>query len=156
MSEHPSLAFHPYPSPPVCVNQIVKILLRSPLHCLMSRQTMLITLRGRKTHKTYTVVVTYVQEDGMVFFLSRANWWKNLTGGAAVFLQLRGKAVKGVAEPLLDQALTERIMTRIVEKNAREAKYFSVALDQQKNVDPISVKLSARHFTLIRVRLQTA
>jgi hypothetical protein len=122
MSEHPSLTFHPYPGPPACISQTVKILLHSPLHELMSHQTMLLTLQGRKTGKSYTVVVTYVQDGKTVFVLSRANWWKNLRGGAHVLLQLRGKAVKGFAEPIFDQSLIEEKITQIVERNAREAK----------------------------------
>src|SRR5579859_2075900 len=86
MPEHPSLTFHPTPPPPACISQTVKLLLRSPLHVLMSHQTMLITLQGRKTGKTYTVVVTYVQDGKTVFVLSRATWWKNLRGGAQVLL----------------------------------------------------------------------
>jgi hypothetical protein len=132
------------------------MLLRSPLHVLMSHQTMLLTLQGRKTGKTYTVVVTYVQDGKTVFFLSRANWWKNLRGGAKVLLQLRGKAVTGFAEPVFDQSLTEQKITQIIEMNSKEAKYFSVVLDNQNVADPASVKLSAQHFTLIRIRLLAA
>ena len=156
MSEHSSLTFHPYPSPPAYISQIVKMILRSPLHVLMSHQTMLLTLQGRKTGKTYTVVVTYIQDGKMVFFLSRANWWKNLRGGAKVLLQLRGKAVTGFAEAVFDQSLTEEKITQIVEMNAKEAKYFSVVMDNQNTVDPASVKLSAQHFILIRIRLLAA
>jgi hypothetical protein len=153
MSEHPSLTFHPSPSPPACISQTVTMLLRSPLHVLMSQQTMLLTLQGRKTSKIYTIVVTYVQDGKTVFVLSRANWWKNLRGGAQVLLQLRGKAVKGFAEPVFDHSLTEEKIAQIVEMNAREAKYFGVVLDDQKRADPASVKLSAQHFILIRIRL---
>ena len=156
MSEHPSLPFHPYPSPPACISQTVKLLLRSPLHVLMSHQTMLLTLQGRKTGKTYTVVVTYVQDGKMVFVLSRANWWKNLRGGTHVLLQLRGKGVRGFAEPIFDQSLTEQKITQIVEMDSREAKYFSVVLDNRKRADPASVKLSAQPFILIRIRLLVA
>lgn len=156
MPEHPSLTFHPHPSPPACISRTVKMLLRSPLHGLMSHQTMLLTLQGRKTGRIYLVVVTYVQDGTAVFVLSRATWWKNLRGGAQVLLQLRGQTVKGFAEPVFDRALTEEKITQIVERNSREAKYFSVVLDKQKRVDPASVKLSAQHFVLIRIRLLAA
>jgi hypothetical protein len=119
----------------------------------MSQQTMLLTLQGRKTGKIYTLVVTYVQDGQTVFVLSRANWWKNLRDGAEVLLQLRGKAIKGFAEPVFDQSLTEEKISQIVAMNAREAKYFSVVLDSQNRADPASVKLFAQHFILIRIRL---
>lgn len=153
MSEDPSLAFRPYPSPPAWVSQTVKILLHSPLHVLMSHQTMLLTLQGRKTGKSYTIVVTYVQDENTVFCLTRANWWKNLRDGAEVLLCLRGKAIKGFAEPVPDHLLAEEKIMQIVQMNSREAKYFSVILDNQNRIDPASVRLAAQHFILIRIRL---
>src|SRR5579872_6084188 len=153
MSEHPSRAFHPHPSPPAWVSQTVNCILRSPLHVLMSHQTMLITVQGRKTGKAYTVVVTYVQDGELVYILSRASWWKNLRDGAQVLLQLRGKAVWGFAEPVFDQSLAEQKITQIVEMNTSEAKYFSVQLDDHNKADPASVQMAAQHFTLIRIRL---
>jgi hypothetical protein len=156
MSEHPSPAFRPYPGPPACISQTVKMLLQSPLHVLMSHQTMLLTFQGRKTGKVYTVVVTYVQEEKTVFFLSRANWWKNLQGGVQVLLELRGETARGLAEPVFDRSLIEQKITQIVEMNAREAKYFSVVLDSRKKADPATVQLAAQHFILISVRLLTA
>jgi hypothetical protein len=101
MSQDSSLPFNPYPSPPACISQTVTMLLRSPFHALMSHQTMILTLRGRKTGQSYTFPVTYLQESNTVFCLTRFNWWKNLRGGAEVMLRLRGKSVTGIAEPLL-------------------------------------------------------
>jgi hypothetical protein len=120
----------------------------------MSRQTMVMTVRGRKTGKAYPLVVTYIQDGEILFCLTRAGWWKNLQGGAHVLLQLRGNIVKGFAEPVSDSSLTEQKITQIVEMNAREAKYFSILLDNQKRADPPSVQLSARYFQLIRIHLQ--
>ena len=153
MSQDSSLPFSPYPSPPACISQTVTILLRSPLHALMSQHTMLLTLHGRKTGQSYTFPVTYLQESNTVFCLTRFNWWKNLRGSAEVMLRLRGKSVTGIAEPIFNQLFIAERIAQIVQRDAREAKYFSVKLNDHNLPDPASLQISAQHFVLIRIRL---
>ena len=85
-------------------NPIVAAILRSPMHVLLSRRMMLLTVRGRRTGKWYTVPVGYVGQDGRLDVLvanrqARA-WWRNLEGGAPVQLVLRGRVVPARAQAL--------------------------------------------------------
>jgi hypothetical protein len=70
------------------VNPIVRLILRSPVHRLLSGSIALITYRGRKSGKTYTLQAQYVQADGLIYILPGApeqkTWWRNLRGGAPV------------------------------------------------------------------------
>lgn len=81
-------------------NPINKAILRSPLHGLMSKSTMLITFRGRKSGKTYTTPVEYhrVGQSITVYSWQNRSWWKNLRGGAPVTLRVRGKDLSGTAD----------------------------------------------------------
>jgi len=69
---------------------IVKPILRSPLHGLVSKNTMLITFSGRKSGKVYTTPVGYVRNDNdiTVFSQRHSSWWRNLRGGASVTVRL--------------------------------------------------------------------
>jgi len=80
-------------------NTLVKPLLKSPLHPLMSRKLVLITYTGRKSGKAYTLPVEYTQHDHTLTILTWKNrtWWKNLEGGASVTVRLQGKEVNGKA-----------------------------------------------------------
>lgn len=156
MPEFASLTFNPYPSPPACISCIVKNLLYSPFHTLMSQQTMVLILQGRKTGKSYEIVVTYVQEDKTVFCLTQSQWWKNLSGGAEVLLRLRGKLVWGFAQPVFQRSLIEQKIAQIIQMDSREAKYFGVGLNNRMQPDPASLKLASRHFILISIRLAGA
>ena len=73
-------------------NPIVSWLLRSPLQGLMSTSTMLITFSERKSGKTYTTPVNYVQDDHTLLVVSPKDrlWWRNLRGGAPVTVFVRG------------------------------------------------------------------
>ena len=54
---------------------------------------MLITFTGRKSGRTFTTPVRYIETDGVVrcFTSSENQWWRNLRGGADVVLRVRGK-----------------------------------------------------------------
>ena len=45
-------------------NPVVSAILRSPIHGMLSRRVMLLTVRGRRTGTWYTVPVGYVRQDG--------------------------------------------------------------------------------------------
>src|ERR1700712_215815 len=81
------------------VNPLVKWSLDSPVHPLTSRWLCLISVRGRKSGKTFTFPVGY-SLDGDVVKISialpeRKLWWRNLRDGAPVELVLRGKNRSG-------------------------------------------------------------
>lgn len=65
-------------------NPIVIRLLRSPLHGLMSKSTMLLTYTGRKSGRIYTTPVNYGQDSSTLLTVASRNhsWWRNFRGGA--------------------------------------------------------------------------
>lgn len=94
------------------INPILKLLLRSPLHGLVSRNLMLISFTGRKSQHIYTTPVEYQRAGDMVTVLSRKGraWWKNLQGGAPVTLWLHGQELHGQAEVI---ATDERVIKQV-------------------------------------------
>jgi F420H(2)-dependent quinone reductase len=85
-------------------NPIVTAILRSPLHQLLSRRVVLISVVGRRTGRRYTLPVGYVSQDGTLDVLVANRdlkvWWRNLEGGAPVELLLRGRMIPAMAEAL--------------------------------------------------------
>ncbi len=75
---------------PPFVNRAMKLVLRSPMHGLVSKTVLLISFHGRKSGKTYTTPVSYSQNGDQVVIFTHAAWWKNLRSGAPVTLRLRG------------------------------------------------------------------
>jgi deazaflavin-dependent oxidoreductase (nitroreductase family) len=80
-------------------NPLMKWLLRSPLHGVISGLYLLITFTGRKSGRTYRTPVEYCREGDAVFFLTAPErvWWRNLKGGAPVTIRVRGRDLDGVA-----------------------------------------------------------
>ena len=58
----------------------MRLLLRSPLHFLMSRSLLLITYEGRKSGRRYTTPLRYTREGEVIrcFTSGTTQWWRNL------------------------------------------------------------------------------
>jgi deazaflavin-dependent oxidoreductase (nitroreductase family) len=85
-------------------NFFVSWILRSPLHGMLSRAFLVITLRGRKTGRTISTPVNYARDGEALWITSQRSriWWRNLRGGAEVSVRLRGREIDAralVVEP---------------------------------------------------------
>ena len=80
----------------------MKLVLRSPVHGMVSKTVLLIAFTGRKSGKTYTTPVSYSQYNDQVYIFTHADWWKNLHNGAPVTLRIRGREFQGLAEPVAE------------------------------------------------------
>lgn len=80
------------------VNPLLRALLRSPLHRALSANLMLISVRGRKTGRVYTVPVGRHESGGMFLVSSKGAWRHNLRGGAPVKLTVDGRERAAYAE----------------------------------------------------------
>lgn len=91
-------------------------LLRSPLHRLGSGSLLLITYRGRRSGRRFTIPVMYAEREGtLTIFVGhpeRKRWWRNLRVGAEVEVRLRGRRLRGQAEVVEDSAAVETYLDR--------------------------------------------
>ncbi|MEO3863564.1 hypothetical protein [Acrocarpospora sp. B8E8] len=75
------------------VNAVVRWLLLSPLHDLLSRSVVLLLITGCRSGRTFAVPVQYAEDGDVLTIVSRRDrlWWRNLAGGAPLTVVLRGK-----------------------------------------------------------------
>lgn len=141
-------------TPPRFINNVVVLLLRSPLHGLISKTLMLLTYSGRKTGKLYTIPIGYTRQGDTVTMFTDHTWWKNLRDQAPVTLRLGGKILKGTAEVIRDEK--ERIAEELiafVRQHPRGASAYEVKLDANGQPDRESARQAAQRFTLIYIHL---
>ena len=144
--------------PPVWVNKMMMWILRSPLHGMVSKKIMLITMTGRKSGKTYTLPVSYVRDGDLVLCSTdraERSWWKNLRGGADVALRLRGKDVSGHATAIYEnqEAIANGIGT-MLKHVPRDAKYYNVRLDEDKRPLAEDIIASAQHRVIVKINIE--
>ena len=80
-------------------NPLVKTILCSPLHGLMSGNTLLLTFTGRKSGKQYSTPISYSLEDKTVTLITSRGygWWKNLQAATPVKARMQGREFCGTA-----------------------------------------------------------
>jgi nitroimidazol reductase NimA-like FMN-containing flavoprotein (pyridoxamine 5'-phosphate oxidase superfamily) len=145
------------PTIPPFVNAIVRAILRSPLHKIMSHNIMLLSFTGRKSGKRYAIPVSYVREDDTFICFTDSRWWKNLRGGTPVTLLVKGQELEAIATPLADdkEAIANHLRT-FLQKLPRDAKFHSVRLSSTGQPDPDDVARAAQTDVMIQVQLVTS
>ena len=136
-------------------NSIMAFVLRSPLHGMLSKSTLLITYTGRKSGKTYTTPVNYIQvEDGLlVTSYRKRTWWRNLRGGVSVTLRLQGKDRQATTEVYEDDENVPRYLATYLSKAPQVAKYFNVSLDEKGAPNLADVRQAAVERVIVHIQL---
>jgi deazaflavin-dependent oxidoreductase (nitroreductase family) len=83
-------------------NRVVKLILSSPAHGMMSDRLLILTVTGRRSGKKRTFPVAY-QQDGDKLTLhidwpEKKVWWRNLKSPAPVSVRVRGRQRTGTGE----------------------------------------------------------
>ena len=141
-------------SVPPILNRVMKLMLRSPMHGMVSKTVLLITFTGRKSGKTYTTPVSYSQFDDQVYVFTHATWWRNLRRGVPITLRLRGREVQGLAEPVAEdkQAVAAGLIAHL-RKVPSDASFYGVTFDDHKNPRADEAEKAAQTVVMIRIQL---
>jgi deazaflavin-dependent oxidoreductase (nitroreductase family) len=142
-------------------NPFVKLILRSPLHGWMSAAVLLITYRGRKSGKEYTLPVQYVQDGNHVYivpgYAEKKTWWRNLKGGADVRLRLKGQTLSGVGILLERESDAEEILKAFglyLQRFPPSAKIHNVRIEADGYPNADDLLKAAEDILMIRVVLK--
>jgi deazaflavin-dependent oxidoreductase (nitroreductase family) len=136
-------------------NPMMKWMLRSPLHGILDKGTLVIRYKGRKSGKVYETPVNYVQEDGSLLITSyrQRTWWRNLLGSAPVDVILKGKERHGTAEAFTRDEEVAKYLQAYLSKVPQTAKYFQVNLDKDGQPIQSDVDRAAQERVIVRVQL---
>jgi len=115
-------------------NPVIRALLRSPFHGLLSGQILLLTYTGRKSGRRYTLPVGFIRDADALLVVSQhselKHWWRNLRDGAPVTLLLGGQQVSARADlienPEAVAAEVQRLIARLGAKEASRQLYMAL------------------------------
>ncbi len=136
----------------VIINRAMRLLLRSPLHPLVSGSLMLISFKGRVTGRTYTTPVRYVRDGEKIrCHTSRdAGWWPNLKHEPAVVLRIRGRDVPCSASVIDDDPATVRtLLASYLAEFPGDAVYHDVGLGKDGSPLPEDLDRAATHSIIV-------
>jgi deazaflavin-dependent oxidoreductase (nitroreductase family) len=131
------------------------LILRSPLHGMLDRGTMLITVTGRKSGKRYTTPLNYIIDGDTLLTVSlrHRTWWRNLRGGAPIEVRLKGATHQGRAEACADDAGVTQNLLHYLELTPQIAKYMDVKLDQSGQPHREDIARAAKDRVMVRAHL---
>jgi hypothetical protein len=113
-------------------NQIISWILRSALHGLLDKHTLLLELKGRKTGKVFCFPVNYadVGQEILVTTSPGRTWWRNLNVGLPVPIWIweRGDR-KPAAATLLPEDDTQAAFQRYIESKPEFARGFGIPVE---------------------------
>jgi deazaflavin-dependent oxidoreductase (nitroreductase family) len=136
-------------------NSIMKWLIRSPFHGLVSKSMLVIGYTGRKSGKRYETPVNYVRDgnDLLITSYQSRTWWRNMLDEAPVTVWLAGKQIRASAEAYSDSADVTRFLQAYLDHVPQQARYFNVTLDEQGHPAQEQVFQAAQERVIVRVRL---
>lgn len=136
-------------------NQFNKVILNTPLHGITSKNTILITFRGRKSGLEYTVPVNYTQlgDTLRVTSLAGRKWWQNLSKNPDVIVTLRGKKFQGTAEVFKKREFVAHELENFLKPVPQMARYFKVKIDQEGKLNGEDLFNAAESRVLIKIHL---
>ena len=141
-------------------NPFVRLILLSPLHGLMSATLLLITYRGRKSGKEYSLPVQYVQDEHHIYIVpgmpEQKIWWRNLQSSAPVQINLRGKSMAGTGVLLKQDADAETIIkgfSLYLQRFPALTKHYKIRVEADGTFNAGDLNKTAGTVTIIQVEL---
>jgi len=110
-------------------NPILRVVLRSPIHRLVSGTLVLLSYEGRQSGRRFTTPVAY-ERDGtdvvVTTFRDEAVWWRNFRDGHPATLWLRGEPVDATGRASTDEAVVADWLETLADRDSRLLSFFDV------------------------------
>ena len=159
MAVDPSIAERPSPPKFVAtvINPLIAALLRSPLHGVLSSSSIVLSFKGRKSGKVYTLPVGYydLRGDSLVI-IPLHRWWKNLQGNVPVTVWLKGRKYTGIANATQGDEATIRDLQQLITNSANLIRVYKIPKDSGGQPDAKMTRHIAQSLALVRIRLTPA
>ena len=122
------------------INRVMRLLLNSPLHGLMSGSVMVIYFTGRKTGRRRSTPVRYLRErETRVVCLTgrETGWWPNFHEPREVELQLAGRRVAARAHARPDDTEHKTsVLGETLKRFPADAPYHGIVVKPGQEITP--------------------
>jgi hypothetical protein len=96
-------------------NPIMRVLLRTPVAGSARNQMMVVSFKGRKTGRRYSIPLSAHRIDGDLYAITSAKWKFNFRDGASAEVLHRGKTATMRGELIQDRAVVSDLSRRCAE-----------------------------------------
>ena len=134
------------------INPFVRVILKSPIHFILSHQILLFRVIGRKSRKIYEIPASYAHiNDSLVCVTLRENlWWKNFIDIENQDIYFKGKKInKKISINFSDDNFVRTKLKELIEHNPIDAFFAGVKLDRNKVPNSEDLDKAAKLHTVI-------
>ena len=134
------------------INPFVRVILKSPIHFILSHQILLFRVIGRKSKKIYEIPASYAHiNDVLVCVTLRENlWWKNFIDIENQDIYFKGKKInKKISINFSDDNFVRTKLKELIEHNPIDAFFAGVKLDRNKVPNSEDLDKAAKLHTVI-------
>jgi len=139
------------------INTIVRALLKSPLHRLMSDSFLVMYYTGRKSGKSFRTPVRYMRVDGgvRVFTANHTQWWRNIAANPNVDLLIAGKTSPHLATVHRDDPDSNReMLIEFLTLYPQDAVYQDIKLNSDGSLNEDDLKVAAEKSIIVSFQKQ--
>jgi hypothetical protein len=122
------------------------------IQSMVGQGVALLSFKGRKTAKLYTIPVSYHRQDDIVNVITKRQrkWWHNFESPIEVELRLAGTMYTGKAEIEADDAEALEFMTEYLKTRPIDAKAYGLARDE---ITKDKIARIIPHIVVIRIAI---
>ena len=136
----------------VAINPVVRVLLTSPLHGLLSSSVMLISFTGRRSGKLFTTPVRFIRAGEKIhcFTGTENQWWRNMRQPVTVDLRMGGRSQKYTAQAVSDDpARVKEALSKLLAAYPQDAPYYDIQVDKSGNPEVGELEKAAQRTVLV-------
>lgn len=128
-------------------------LLKSPFHGMISKGTMLVSVKGVKSGRIISTPTNYLRDGNTLWVISWRDrkWWRNLRGDGVVGLRLAGKDRTGCGHVIEDDKTVAQSLFAYYKKVPYYAKYVDVGLDGNNEPLRADCERAAQKMVMVRI-----
>ena len=122
----------------VLVNAVVRTLLRSPLHFLMSKSVMVVNYEGRKSGRSFSTPVRYLRVGNQIMCTTsdHVQWWRNVKSNAEATLLVEGVPARYRGEIMVrDPVATIEKLRNFLAVFPQDSVYQEIRLNADKSLN---------------------
>ncbi len=136
------------------LNVLPKFVLRLPFQTPMGRRLILLSYTGRKTGRSYTIPVSYVEQGDALLIPAGGTWKINLENGMAVRIRFRGRERRANPEVIRDLDEVEERVAFMMAANPAVSRFIGVPKQPDGRPDREKLEQAVRRgFALVRLHL---
>src|SRR5262249_32593434 len=133
-----------------------KFVVRLPFQTPIGQRLILLSYKGHKTGRTYTIPVSYVEQGDTLLIPGGGAWKTNLENRAAVRVRFCGKEQNAIPEVLRKLDEVEELVTFMMTANPAIGRFIGVPKQPDGRPDRQKLEEAVRGgFALIRLHLHT-